>query len=151
MPFSSSGLQRELLSGAIYSGKISIGDHQGLADDLNRIPVISGSQNVVSTQLSGMTWRHDVQPREIINTTLPQDFRALQQIQLSKLNVLFQAAPLDTQLSGLRQNFSEIFSGSASMLSGHLANMAQRPASRAELIFGAGVTVSQQQVQQALA
>ena len=151
MPFSMSGLTRELLSGGIYSGKIAAGDHTGLAADLNLIPAISGSQNVVPTQLSGgLVWRNDVQPREIINTTLPADFRTMQQIQLSKLNVLFQAAPIDTQLSGLRQNFSEIFSGSATMLSGHLSAMAQRPASRAELIFGAGVVVSQGQVQQAL-
>jgi hypothetical protein len=150
MPFSSSGLRRELLSGFIYSGKIATGDHAGLAADLNKIPLISGSQNIVSTQLSGMTWRHDVEPREVINVILPTDFRVLQQIQLSKMNVLFQAAPIDTQLSGIRQNFSEIFSGSASMLSGGLAAMSQRPASRSELLFGAGVSVSTTQVQQAL-
>lgn len=140
MAFSASGLQRDILSGAVFSGMIAVGDHVGIRDFYNDRQGVSG----------GVVFRNDIAPREIINAVEPVDFRALQQIQLSKLQILFQAAPIDVQLSGLRQNFQSVFSGSATLLSGNLTSIAMRQGSRGEVLFGTGTNISTQQVQEAL-
>ena len=140
MAFSIDGLRQVLLSGGIFSGRISVGDHTGLAGVLNDRNHASG----------GTVWRNDVQVRELVNIMQPLDFQSLSQINISKLNVLFQGAPIDAQLSGLRQNFQNVFSGTATLQSGHITGVAQRLGSIAEREFGTGMSVSQDQVQQAL-
>ena len=145
MSVPTSGLRRVLLSGGIFSGMIDAGDHNGLATLLNLKGHLSGG-----TMSGGQVWRNDVQPRELVNIMQPPDFVALTQINISKLNVLFQAAPIDTQLSGLRGNFQSVFSGTATLLSGHIMRQVVRPGSIIEANFGTGESVSVTQVQQAL-
>lgn len=139
MAFSSPVLRQDILSGAVFSGQIAIGDQQGIANFYNNKNGVSGA----------IIFRNDIQPREIINVIDPANFVAAQQIQLSKLQILFQGAPIDAQLPTLRANFASIFSGTASM-SG-INSIAQRQGSRGEVLFGAGVTISVSDVQQALA
>lgn len=138
-----SGLHQEFrqdLSGVGYSGALAVQDTDTLA---RLIDAIGSGQGY-------MIWRNDIAPREVVNIVQPADFTALTQIQLSKIQLLFQGAPIDATLSGLRQNFQNIFSGTATLLSGFLSGMASRLGSRAEVLFGTGASVTSQDVALAL-
>lgn len=123
------------------SGLLAIGSDQGVADLYNGVR--SGN---ASDGLSYTIFRNDVQPREVVNAITNTDFAALTQIQLSKLQLIFAGEPIDVTLSGMRQNFQNIFSGTATLLSGFLAAALQRQGSRAEVLFGPGVQVTNQEV-----
>ena len=134
-----------------YSGLVFRGDHTGLASIVNFRRDGSTPCPVNNIVGSGITiFRNDISPREIINAIQPNDFNAAQQIQISKLNLLFLALPIDATLSGVRANFQNIFSGSATMLSGHLTAIAIRNGSRGEQLFGTGISVTQGDIASAL-
>lgn len=151
MAVPSDGLRQIILSGPQFSGMVAVGDHTGIAAALNyRSGTLAGTSGGASLS-GGQVWRNDIQTREMVNVIQPADFINLSQIQISKLNVLFQGAPFDAQLSGLRQNFQNVLSGTASVVSGHVTRLALRPGSIIEAQFGTGESVTANQVQQALA
>lgn len=128
-----------------YSGYLAVNDFINTANLLNA----DGSGHVLAP--SGyMVWRNDISPREVINVWQPADFFAVTQINATKLELLFQGAPIDATQNGIRANFSNIFSGTATMLSGFLSGIASTLGSRAEVLFGYGTSISDSQVSFAL-
>ena len=135
-------LRAELVAdpeGLGYSGYLALGDYVDVANLLNNVG--SGSAYTV--------WRNNITPREIINSIQPSDFAKLTQQQHNQLTELYQSAPIDATLSGLRQNFQNVFSGSATLLSGFLVGVATEQGSRFQVLFGPGASVSDSQVSQA--
>ncbi len=122
-----------------YSGQIAIGNDTGLAVLINSLTG-SGTASI---------FRNDVLPKEVVNVIQPGDFAGASQIAISKLNLLFIATPIDVTLSGVRANFQNIFSGTATLNSGFLGSIATRTGSRAEVLFGPGTNVTSQDVSKA--
>jgi len=143
MPVDISGLRTELLSDPLslgYSGQIAAGSDNGVVAIINQV------------RTSGFTvFRNDITPREVVNRIVAADFTTATQIQLTKLELLFQGTPIDATLSGVRTNFQNIFSGTATLLSGFLGSgLSQRNGSRAEILFGTGTNVTSTNVATAL-
>lgn len=135
-----------------YAALIALGDHTGLAAVLNfrrdgSTP--SPVNGVVGTAIT--VFRNDIAPKEIVNAIAAADFAAAQQIQISKLQILFQGAPIDATLANVRANFQGIFTSASATTTNALAALAQRNGSRCEQLFGTGTTVTQNDVANVLA
>jgi len=106
---------------------------------------------VNSVQSGSNVFRDDITPKEVIQRILPADFAGMSQIQLSRLNVLFQSAPIDTTIPNIRQSFMAVFSGgSYSGTINSLNQMSRREGTRAEVLFGANTVVGQGDISFAL-
>lgn len=143
-------LKSELISDPAGLGYLA-GVSGRIRDDDNCAVLINTARSGVAADgLNYSIFRNDITPREVINAIIPVDFTNMTQIQLSKMNLLFQSAPLDATSSGVRQNFQNVFSGTSTLLSGNLAGIASRNSSRAAVLFGYGTTVSDTDVGSAL-
>jgi hypothetical protein len=143
-----SGLKAEIQSdpGALgYAAYVTAGNDQGVADLLNQLR--SG------TSPDGKTYsvfRTDVDPREIVNCIATPDFNAATAIQFSKLQVLFQGAPIDCTLPNVRANLQAVFSGASAATTSALAAVVKRNASRAEVLYGVGTVITTSDISFAL-
>lgn len=88
-------------------------------------------------------FRNDIAPKEVVNCIEAADFTAATQLVISKLELLFVAAPIDATLANVRTNFSNLFSGASATTRTALAAVAQRNGSRAEVLFGTGVSITE--------
>jgi hypothetical protein len=122
-----------------YSGPLSRNDFVTVANLVDQVG--SGANYTV--------WRNDVSPREVANNIQPADFIKMTTTQSQMLQVLFAGAPIDATQSGIRSNFGSVFSGAASTVSA-LTVMAQRQASRGEVLFGDGATINDSQIRSAI-
>lgn len=154
MSFSLTALKTELTTDPQnygYSGLVAIRNDDGLAQVINfpRDGVTACPVNgVVGPAIT--VFRNDITPREIINSVASGDFVNAQQIQISKLNILFQAAPLDATLPNLRANVQGVFASGSAATKTALVNVAQRSGSRAEDLWGTGFVVQTTDVSNAL-
>jgi hypothetical protein len=124
-----------------YATRLANGDDAGVADVMNNRTLPSGAAPV---------WRNDVRVGEIVNNIQSADFSALNQLQCTKLQLLFSGQNfLDTSLPNLRSNFSSIFSGMTTTLNA-LTAMAQPSGSRGEVIFGWGTVITANDVATAI-
>lgn len=87
-------------------------------------------------------FRNDILPKEIVNCIEATDFSAATQLIISKLELLFVAAPIDATLANVRANFQNIFSGASATTKSALSAVAQRNGSRAEVLFGTGTVIN---------
>jgi len=87
-------------------------------------------------------FRNDILPKEIVNCIDPVDFTAATQLSISKLELLFVAAPIDATLTNVRANFQNIFSGASATTKNALSAVAQRNGTRAEVLFGTGTVIN---------
>lgn len=148
MAVDTSGLRTELLTDPAnlgYAPLISGGADQSLADTLN----LRRSGTAVDGK-SYSIFRNDIQPKEIVNAIGSGDFAGATQIQITKLNLLFVATPIDATLANVRANFIGIFAGATSGTISNLTNLASRNGSRAEVLFGTGTSVNSSDISLAL-
>lgn len=132
------GLRNELVTDPRnlgYSGFLASGDYIAVANALASIR--SGAAYDI--------WRKDISPKEIVNSIQPVDFAKLSTLQAQQLQVLFVASPVDATLSGVRSNFTIVFSGASGTID-NLTALASRQGSRAEVLFGPGVSITDDQV-----
>jgi len=90
-------------------------------------------------------FRSDVTTAEIINAIVAADFAALTTLQISKLNLILSVSILDTTKANIRTIFLGIFTGMAATITA-LTALAQRTGSRAEILWGYGTVITEQQV-----
>ena len=103
---------------------------------------------VVGTAIT--VFRNDITPKEIVQCIAAADFTAATQLNISKLQLLFQSAPIDATLANVRANFQNLFSGASAATQNALSAVAQRKGSRAEQLWGTGTTVQSSDVSFAL-
>lgn len=143
MPIDYSQLKTELQTDPKvigYAVLITQGNDQAVADLIN----------ARSGPGSASVFRNDVAPREIINAVASADFTAATQIIISKIQLMFQAAPLDCTLANVRGNLQGIFAASTVGTQNAVTAVCSRTGSRAEVLFGAGIVVSAGDVGKAL-
>jgi hypothetical protein len=140
-----SGLKNEILTDPLSFGYAQYVSGVQQGNDL-------AIANLVNSKQSGsLIFRNDIAPKEVIEKILPNDFAGMAQIQLSRLNVLFQSAPIDATISGIRQSFVAVFSGGSYSGTVNALNlMARKEGTRSEVLFGAGTVVTQSDVSFAL-
>jgi hypothetical protein len=140
MSFTTAQLQSEINtdpSGQGYAPLVSAGNFAGVAAKLNTV----GATNI---------FRNDVGVREVINAIVAADFAALTALQVAKLQMMFTGTvTLDATSANTRSILAGIFSGMTNTVNA-LTALAQRPGSRAEVLWGAGTVVSWQDVAHAL-
>lgn len=120
------------------------GNDNGLAEVLNFV-----RDGVAACPVNGIVgaaitvFRNDIVPKEVVNAITSTDFSAATQIQISKLNLLFIATPIDATLANVRANFSGIFPAATfPTTNANLVALASRNGSRAEQLFGTGTRLT---------
>lgn len=132
---------------------------QSMADKLNLIRdgsagTVPSNPTAAGGQASGIIseYRKDIAVREIIAAIAPADFAALTQLQCAKLSLQFAGTGMviDATNANTRGSFAGIFSGMSAATTNAINALASRSGSRAEELFGVGVSVSIDDVGRAL-
>jgi hypothetical protein len=131
MPLTTAALATELNTdptGQVYAPLIASGNDAGLVAKLNALTAIN-------------VFRNDIASTEIVGAIAAADWTALTTVQCLKLSLLINPATrLDATNANTRAQFLAIFAGMTTTIA-NLTTLAQRPGSRAEVLFGTGVTV----------
>lgn len=122
-----------------YAAYVSAGNDVMVATLLNQIRA-GGAYQI---------YRGVIDSYEVINNTAPSEWSALTAAEKQRYQTITGAAKVDTANINVRSNFVSMFSG-GSLTRTSLSNMAQRQGSRAEILWGAGITVSSNDIARAL-
>ena len=136
-----SALKAELLadpSALGYQAQREAGNTQALADLLNQV---RGSISIARSVINSY---------EIINAIVPADWTSLTAAEKQRIELITGAGQVDVQNTNVRNQFLAAF-GPGTTTRTNLANLQTRTGSRAEQLFGSGVSVGSSDVAAALA
>ena len=141
VPFSISALHTELFTdpASLGYGPSIPGDENTLADLLN----------VVRAGGAYQVDRDPVQVADVFAVVAPEDFARLTTTNLAQLQAIFTLPTIALALSNVRENLAGIF-GSNSPTQQALVVLQKRQGSRAEALWGKGMIISTNQVDQAI-
>lgn len=100
---------------------------------------------LLNTVTATDVFRNDIAAKEIVNAIVAADFASLNVTQLSKLQLMLIGGTLDATNSNTRTIFLGIFSGMTATITA-LTAVAQRKGTRAEVLWGSGTVVTNDQI-----
>lgn len=132
-----------LLAGELTSDPQTVG-YSGAVTDAAKSALV----NQRTGNGSASVFRNDIKTAEIVNAIVAADFAVLTAVQVQKLALMLQAGILDATQANVRTIFLGIFAGMANTITA-LTALASRTGSRAEVLWGCGTVVTEQQIGQA--
>lgn len=110
---------------------------------------IAAIMDAVGVGASFQVFRGVIPSYEIINSTVPAEWAALSAAEKQRYQTITGAGQVDTTNQNIRDAFLAMFAAGTATRTALIA-MAKRQGSRAEVLFGVGVSVSHIDVKQAL-
>lgn len=103
---------------------------------------------LINTATATSVFRNDIKTAEIVGTIVAADFVSLSAVQIAKLQLMLTNGVFDATVSNTRTIFLGIFTGMTNTITA-LTALAQRPGTRAEVLWGTGTIVTERQCGQA--
>lgn len=119
--------------------------YAGKTDDQIAVLLNTIGSGTAADGKSYTIFRNDIAAKEVVQAIESADFISgtiLTQLLTSKLQILLSAVPIDATLANVRANFMGIFNGASVTTKNAMSALAQRNGSRAEVLFGTGVTLT---------
>ena len=103
----------------------------------------AGPTRLLNTPAGTAFFRSDVTMHDIVAAIAPADFAAITALQIAKLQLMFSGVTaIDLTVPSVRQILQAIMAGASAPTLAALVAMAKRSGSRAETLFGVGITVT---------